>query len=328
MIQNRGFSLLEVIIATVLFSGVMAMCFSIAAKSTFSYKEMIREGKLTDVAEKTIKIMQEDLADATQLAATTVTTGGLTFSNAEIRFKVPVQFVSAIDNPRGYAVSIGNQDPLTNPTFSDDLNFRLKYGWRDRNRTVSNKDITVGPNLLPLQGPGLNTDSERPADLTMVAGRTPDGLISFRFQADPNVRMGRMGTGGKFLESQEKIDIDGDGQFNSEYIIGYIERAIYIGPSGSEQILQSSRIAICDSCILQPFPPPSTAATNSATASAMKTNNLFFPTPGNIARIEIFIWVLQMGHDGQPHVMRCTTNEFLRNNATYVTQPTSGTGTN
>lgn len=331
-----GMTMIEALIASAIFAMVISMCFGILHWSSQSFAEQIREATLTDKGEKIMKAVMEDLADATQITTPQpVTCFGYTFADAEVRFKVPLRFknmqintqTGQPVNAKGYAVTIWpvpvTVDPATGlivnaPTFSDDFDFRLVYGWRDTARWVPNLDDNSKP--VPLQGPGLQTNSSYlPAGVTLTSGRTPDGRICFRFQMNRNKKAGKYGKDGLISEYEEGIDLDGDGQKSSTYALGYLERSYWI--EGASQPVAGSRQAIGDSCIVQ----PTVQLTGDSTQ--LKTSRIFRSADTNQTRVEVCVWVLTMDTSGELHMMRCTTTDFLRNNAQYVTA-TSATGTN
>jgi len=361
-----GMTAIEALIATGIFAVVIAMCFGILHWTSQSFSQQIREATLVDKGEKTLKAITDDLQDGTQIATDNVTVGGNTYFSAKIYFKVPLKFKSptypdTTSNRMGYATlvkvlqgsdivldSFGN--PINAPMFpGEDFFFQLQnsYGWRDNARMVPNpedQDLTQlnwngrdanGYKLLPLQGPGLKVDgtnsSALPAGMNpvTVGGRqaTPDGWISYQFVPNTNITVGKYGQNGIFSEAAEGIDIDGDGQMTSTYALGYIERSIRIGSTASSSVpVDATRVAIGDSCILQPVGQSGA----SASPTVLKTNNIFTSDdPAKNTRIDVCIWILSMDAQGQPHIMRCTTTNFLRNNATYVLSPgASATGTN
>lgn len=329
----RGMTALEVMIASAIFAMVICLSFGLTHWTTKSFNEQIREATLVDKGEKALKVIQEDLADSTRVTVQDVLSGGFTFPAAEVRFKVPLRFASPGSNPKGYACTIhpvavvydAAGHPVNAPTFADDKDFRLVFGWRDNARFVPNLDDALpggGNRQVPLQGPGLKPGGGLPGDMALGAGGvTQDGFVCFRYQMNPNVRVGKYGQNGLVSEAQEKIDLDGDGQMNSVYALGYIERSYWVGPAGAETIVQSSRQPVGDSCILQPV-----AITTGGDAKQLKTNRIF-DAPPNPTRIEMCIWIMMMDGEGQVHMLRCTTADFLRNNAAYVTA-TSATGTN
>ncbi|HYG73439.1 MAG TPA: hypothetical protein VEK08_00295 [Planctomycetota bacterium] len=364
----RGMTVIEAIIASSIFALVITLSFGITHWSTKAFHEQIHESDLTDKGEKAIKYLQEELADATLMGASgpsDINTMGYTFRNAELRFKVPLRYVSNgtnSRNPRGYGVFIqtvkqvpdGNGGYLNKPTFSEpansngqvrdgDFDFKLRYGWRDNQRFVPNDHD--GGKMVPLQGPGLKIGSgvsipnavkissstfTSDEGATYDAGTTMGGFVRFRYVINTNRSFGKFGSGGLIRESLEKIDIDGDGLFYSDYTLGYIERSYFVGPAGSEQQVPESRTPIGDTCILQPT--YSTPAYSSSDAAALKTNNIFWQPRDasnnviNPARVEIYLWTFNLTSSGHPHVIKATTTLYMRNNATFV-RATSATGT-
>ena len=340
---------IEALIATGMFAIMIAMCFGILHWTSLSFSQQIREATLADKGEKTLKTITEDLQDGTQINTYNVVDSGSTYYSAEVRFKVPLKFMSTLNNKMGYACVIKQVQTqydatgvaLNAPTFpGEDIDFSLVYGWRDNTLMTPNpEDLNtsqvnfngrnaLGYKLVPLQGPGLLINSTNsgllPAGISPAGGRTPDGVISFHFVRNPQVVVGKFGHDGLFSESAEQMDIDGDGQMTSTYAMGYIERSIMIGAVGTEVTVNATRTAIGDSCILQPRRQTSALPTDTTT---LATNRIFKSDPNNKTRLDMCIWILSMDPQGQLHLMRCTTTDFLRNNAAYVTS-TSATGTN
>jgi prepilin-type N-terminal cleavage/methylation domain-containing protein len=324
----RGFSMIEMAIATAIFAVIIVLSYSVTSWTTQSFAEQVREATLTDKGEKALRTMMEDLADATRVKVIDVYSAGYLFSQAQVNFRVPIRFKHPVTNPKGYSVNIGlvqvqydpvTGEPLNYPTFGDDFDFNLKYGWRDNARYVTNLDDNG--RLVPLQGPGLRTSGPLPPGITMPGGATPDGYISFRFVMNTRVKMGKYGANGMIHEYREGVDLDKDGMKYSTYALGYIERSYYVGNPGSEVLVPSSRQPLGDSCIVQPIYPQPGDPRN------LKSNRIFISESSNPTRVEVCIWMLIMNTEGEQHLVRATTTDFLRNNAQYVTA-TSATGTN
>ena len=168
----RGMTMIEAIVASSIFAMVIALSFGITHWSTSSFQQQIREGTLADKGEKAIKFMQEELADATLLSGTgmpdDVTTGGYTFRQAQLRFRVPLRYKNNDNNAKGHTVFIKpvtvQTDPvtgaiITSPTFVDDFDFRLHYGWRDNQRFVA---ISATPGYRVLVVRADSTGARRP----------------------------------------------------------------------------------------------------------------------------------------------------------------------
>jgi hypothetical protein len=333
---------IEALIATTIFAVVIAMSFGIMHWTTLTFSEQIREATLADRGERLLKVMVDEMGDGTNVSnpALNVAQGPYTFPLAEIHFKVPIRFVSAA-NPKGYDVTINtvqvafdaNGNPLNAPTFPDDKNFRLKFGWRDDAFYVPNLDQPLDGGeykQVPVQGPGLRPDpSVLPAGVTLTGGATADGFICFRYVMNTNARVGKYGQGGLFREAQEGVDIDGDGQKTSTYAMGFVERSYWVGAAGAEVLVQSSRRPLGDTVVLQPI--VQTACATPDDAQKVKTSRIFWDvsasTPQNMSAVQVCVWILSVGTEGQPHLMKCVTSVFLRNQAGYVTA-TSATGTN
>lgn len=325
-----GMTMIEAVIASTIFALVIAMSFAILHWTTQSFNEQIREATLTDKGEKVIKAIQEEMTDATSVMIPNFSvSNGYTFYRSEIRFKVPKRFTCAA-NPSGYAVTIAPVDTRYYvPTFSDDKDFTLKYGWRDNLRMVPNLDD--GSRAVPLQGPGLKTGATYcPPGVTLSSNVTPDGFMCFRFVMNTKVQMGKFGTKGVLDEAQERIDVDGDKAFTSKFALGYMERCYAMGNETQDPLVPvgESRQPLGDSWVLQPIlgaapvtgEDPTTVATNRIFTDVSPTD------PKNLSCIQACVWLLTMDSAGQPHLMKCTTDNFQRNSANYVTA-TSATGT-
>ncbi len=135
--------------------------------------------------------------------------------------------------------------------------------------------------------------------------------MSFRFVKNRNAELGLNGI---YDESVHRVDIDNDGSFSSRYVVGFLERCIWLnndrniatGQLGDESLMPSSRMALADSNVLLPL-------NGSATGDpeAMKTTRLFVK---NGSRVDINLWLVSIGDSQIPRVVKCSTSVFLRNN--------------
>jgi hypothetical protein len=282
--------------------------------------------------------------------------GTYTFKNAQINYKVPVRFYNPTINQLNLSVQI-NQTPVqpldvnglvdighgagsSPPTFTGDFNFNMLYGWRDTARFVPNTDD--GSKTVALQGPGLHCSGTLPTGVT--GNPTPNGYCCYRFQPNPKMFIGKFGATGIYDEALEGNDLDGDGFKTSKYIIGYLERCYFVGNPGVEVLVPESRQAYSDTCVLQP-------CTSVTGAADQLISNRIFDSEANdfgsieqymsgganyslgsqtldpFVRLRVCLWLLKSAADGRPHLMKCTTTAFMRNNAAYVIA-TSATGNN
>lgn len=355
----RGMTMMEVVIASAVFALVISMSFMITIRATKSFSEQVREGTLADKCEKLLKSMEEELSDATLIASgsnpvfdvtyDSNTNGTMYFPQAEIRYKVPLRYKNPTTNPKGYTVFISpvtivydNGNALNKPTFANDgtgggdFDFRLRYGWRDSARFVENADDNNA--LVPLQGPGLNVSgSSLPPGVsvssssfgdgtgaTYPAGTLKGGYMCFRFQPNDGLTIGKFGKNGIISEYEEDLDIDGDGQKYSRFAIGHLERSYYVGDPGYENLVEDSRQVIGDNAVLQPL---NSSTSTTGGMDQLQNNRIFSREESNPACLNVFLWLMAMDSEGQPHVMQAKVAIFMRNNATYVTA-TSATGTN
>jgi hypothetical protein len=363
-----GMSLLEVTVGSAMFSLIMALFFSVTHWTTKAFQEQVLDGTQINKGEMAVRTIEDELSDGTLASVTaplipvTINTplGPRDLPNACVKYKLPLRFKST-GNASGYAFFI---DELTNSdaTFvkdnvkGGDLQFTLRWGWRDNNRYVTNADDSSA--MVWLQGPGLNpgsaplptgvTKSTGFTDGTNVSGVTPrvypsgtlySGTMCIRFQVNTGASLGKYGKNGFISEYQEGIDLDGDGSLNTLFAIGYLERCYCVGPnggiSGFDELIPESRQPIGgDSAILLPVPNPSP---NSGPPDKLKSNLLFYQeidpvslTAITPARISVSMWMLRWLPEGEPHLQHFRTSVFLRNNAkaTTAANAASATGTN
>jgi hypothetical protein len=306
-------TLLEILIASVIFAVILGVSFSLTVQTTQSFDESINFNYLQGKGEKSLKKMIDEIGDAHALSPNNVVDGGFTFPNAEIGYRVPVTYGDPsvvkpgsnfqVVQPAGLPVF---REPTANPTLTGDFYLTLDFGWRDERLNVTNLDNGL---IVPIQGPGLRT-AEAPDGVNLVGGRTPNGHMSFRFVIN---RTAPLGADGIFDESVERIDIDGDGKMDASYAVGRIERAIWLdndnntatGLFGDESLLPISQVSMADSNVLLPL------VNIAGDPAQMKTNRLFVKVG---SRVDINMWLASVGPSRIPRVVFCSSSVFLRNN--------------
>jgi hypothetical protein len=326
----RGFSAIEAVISSVIFGVVVVMSFGAMNHSSKSFQSSITQAYLTDKGEKALRLMQEELADATQVGVQSIYInvpgkGTTEFRNALIYFQVPTRYKNSSDNKQGYSVKIA---PVKigygpDPTFPDDVDFSLRYGWRDPFRMVPNEED--GGKMVYLQGDefGLKTTSPDipPEVMDSGTGRTIKGYNGYRFQLDPTVTMGKYGRNGVISEQIEDFDLDGDGAKTSVYAIGYIERFYCMGlpplPGFPIYPVEASLARIGESTVVQPIGYPDNYIT-AESPQKMKSTSLFYADPNVSSRVDVCIWMIQMNEIGEPHIVRMQVTDFMRNNTKSV----------
>jgi hypothetical protein len=374
--DDRGVTALEAVMATAIFAVIVAMAFLLTSTATRTFDEQILTSDLQTKGERGIRTMQEIITEAQTLNTFNVTgPNGDTFHNAGISFQVPCTYntPTAYDPNYSYEMSTMqgsavwseyNANPAWTPNgvtpktgnpglLGQDFSLFLKWGWRDDNRLVTNlenQQITV------LQGPGLKVNaSDLPAGIMLDSnGRTPGGYMVFQFVQDPNANVGLASPPGVFDEALEGIDIDGDGQLNSKYAVGYIQQAFYMGaPNGGQppnsQVVPESQYQLAASNVLQPLTGNpnyadynNTVQANSAiiqgsqanmtTAYNIQTNLIFVVPPVKdstgqpvidpltnqpyrYSQLNISYFLLSFSENHKiPHAAHCQTTVFLRNN--------------
>lgn len=310
----RGMTLLEIAVAVTIFAMIIAIAFSVTMTSVRSFDESIANSYIQTKGEKALKIMTEEIGDAYALEPISVVDDGITLYGAQINYRVPIKYGSpnlvkpgANYNrvlPAGLPVF---REQVVNPTMPGDFYLTLDFGWREDRSTVVNLD---GGASVPLQGPGLRV-SLPPDGVALSSGLTPNGHMAFRFVRNVNSTLGENGI---FDEVAEDIDIDNDGMKNKRYVVGYLERCIFLdndrnaatGSLGSEALWQPSRMPMADSNILQPID-------NSLTGDPeqLKTNRIFVK---NGSRLDVNLYLASVGTKGLTRVVKCSTSIFLRNN--------------
>lgn len=312
--MQRGMTLMEIVIAATIFALVVALSFSVSLFSARSFNESISFSYLQTKGERALKSMTEEVCDAYALDPTTVVEDGDTFYGAQINYRVPINFGQPnlvkpgatyhLVSPAGLPVF---RETVANPTMPGDFYLTLDFGWRDDRFLVQNADTGSD---APLQGPGLRTTGA-PSDVSIVSGLTPNGHMSFRFVKNRNAELG---VNGIFDESVHQVDIDNDGALTSRYVVGYLERCIWLnndrnsatGQLGDETLMASSRMALADSNVLLPI-----NGTATGDPELMKTARLFVKSG---SRVDISIWLVSVGDSQLPRVVKCSTSVFLRNN--------------
>jgi hypothetical protein len=339
LIERKGFSAIEAVISSTILGLVITMSFTAMNHSSKSFAGQIKQAYLTDKGEKAIRLMQEELSDATRVGvkALTMKVDGkdVTFPNSLVYFQVPTRYKTSDDNKMGYSVKIAPVSIAFGPapTYPEDFDFSLRYGWRDPFRMVPNEEDSG--KLVFLQGDekGLLTKSADvpPGVLDSVTNRTKNGFNCYRFQVDPSVSMGKAGANGVIDESKEDADLDGDGKKESVFAIGYIERFYCVGdPPKPEDATASvtpvveSIARIGESKVIQPMSYPSGHTYTSDAAKEMKVTNLFWADPLNPSRIDVCIYMLEVNETGEPFIVRMQVTDFMRNNTKYVLSPASG----
>jgi hypothetical protein len=338
---SKGFSVLEAVISATILGLVVTMSFSAMNHSSKSFAGQIKQAYLTDKGEKAIRLMQEELADATRVGvkALSINVDGtdVTFPNALVYFQVPTRYATAKDgdNPNGYAVRIAKVAIAYGPapTFPEDFDFNLRYGWRDPFRMVPNEEDSG--RLVFLQGDSvglLSKSADIPASvLDPTTKRTKNGFNCYRFQVDPSVSMGKFGANGVIDEAKEDRDLDGDLKKESKFAIGYIERFYCVGdpPDPSAAVVSVTPVPesiarIGESKVIQPMKYPSGHVHTADSAKQMNVTNLFWADPLNPSRIDVCIYMIEVNEQGEPHIVRMQVTDFMRNNTKYVLSPTSG----
>lgn len=312
--QQRGMTLLEIVVSATIFALVISLCFSVSIFSARSFNESISFSYLQTKGERALKTMSEDVADAYALDPVTVNEDGNAFYGAQINYRVPITYGQPnlvkpgasyhLVNPNGLPVF---SQSVANPTMPGDFYLMLDFGWRDDRFSVVNQDTSAS---VPLQGPGLKTTGA-PAEVLIANGFTPNGHMSFRFVKNRNAELG---IDGIYSESVHGVDIDNDGALTSRYAVGYLERCIWLdndrniasGQLGDETLMQSSRMALADSNVLLPINGTATGDQDS-----LKTTRLFSKSG---SRVDITLWLVSVGELQVPRVVKCSTSVFLRNN--------------
>ncbi|HYG76562.1 MAG TPA: prepilin-type N-terminal cleavage/methylation domain-containing protein [Planctomycetota bacterium] len=328
--KPRGMTLMEVVVAASIFSLAIALSFSTMNHASITVKNQVHEASLRDRSEKAIRTMQDGLADATQVGIRHVTDGSYVYLNAEIRFQVPIRFKNTsltANNGQKAGLPVTFTSPPKQvvenpspPTFNDDYDFFISYGWRDFARFVENADDPG--RVVALQGPGLRptSGSVLPDGLVLLLGRTPRGYCRFRFQRDPSIRIGKFGKDGMIDEAAEGVDLDSDGQKTSKFAVGYLEFSCCIGSTTDIVAvpIAGTIMPISASCVLQRLNDTATVTTASE-ASQLKTSRIFFNNSGISSRIDVAFWMVHLDSNDQPHLCKSVITDFLRNNASYVT---------
>jgi hypothetical protein len=313
-LSTRGMTLLEVTLAAFLFALIIGICFGVTIASVRSFDESIAVAYIQTKGEKALKIMTEEIGDATALEPASVNANGTTLHGAQINYRVPIRYgnptlVKPGENlelvqPAGLPVL---RQAISNPTMPGDFSLALDFGWRDDRINVLNLD---GGASVALEGPGLKA-SPAPDGVTLVNGLTPEGHMSFRFVQNENAYLGENGV---FDEAAENIDIDNDGAKNRRYIVGYLERCIFLnndrvgtGVSGAESLLNNSRVQMADSNILQPADSSPTGDPNQ-----LQTNRIFVKVG---SRVDVNFYIASVSPQGLIRMVRCSTSIFLRNNS-------------
>lgn len=311
---QRGMTLLEIVMATSIFALIVSLCFSVSIFSARSFNESISFSYLQTKGERALKNMTEEVCDAYALDPTFVIEDGSYFYGAQINYRVPITYGQPnlvkpgasyhVVSPAGLPVF---SESVANPTMPGDFYLTLDFGWRDDRFSVQNSDTNTS---VPLQGPGLRT-SGAPSDVTIVNSLTPNGHMSFRFVKNRNADMG---INGIYDEAAQGVDIDNDGLLTSRYVVGYLERCIWLdndrnaatGQLGDESLMSSSRMALADSNVLLPI-----GGTATGDPENMKTTRLFVKSG---SRVDVTIWLASLGESRIPRVVKCSTSVFLRNN--------------
>jgi hypothetical protein len=308
-------------VALTVFSALILMAFSVAGNFSRSYARDTAIAGMQSKGETALRRMMDDLDDSTRVSTNSISWNSYVFNNAEVRYRVTLKYVAQTTNPLGMAVFLKTIPASYNPVFSDDFYMDLDFGWRDGRLMVPNLDDSS--KLVPLQGSGLRCGGSLPAGIALDGnGRTPDGFMSFRFQPDDRWQVGLRSPPGIFDEALEGVDIDGDGKTQSRYVVGYVEQAYYVAPyvgapESAYVLVQNSRQQVAESFILQ----PAQAQPSGSDPSVLPTTQLFQSNASDPARLEIHLWLLRTGQNGEPYLAHCTTVEFLRNNTSYVTAP-------
>lgn len=315
-LSTRGMTLLEVTVASALFALIVGICFAVTLTSVRSFDESIAVAYIQTKGEKALKIMTEEIGDAATLDIQPLLVDGIKLYGAQINYKVPVKYgnpkllnpssTTEVVNPPGLSVLREN---INNSTMPGDFNLKLDFGWREDRISVINLGGAV-PFNVGLEGPNLKA-SLVPDGVTLVNGLTPDGHMSFRFVQNVNAYLGENGV---FDEAAENVDIDNDGTKNKRYIVGYLERCIFLdndrvattGAKGAESLLELSRAQMADSNILQPEDSSETGD-----PTQMQTNRIFVQAG---SRIDVNFFVASVSPQGLTRVVRCSTSIFLRNN--------------
>ena len=191
----RGVTLMEIIIASTVFSMVIGISFVVTLKSTNSFHQQIQEGTLVDKSEKVLKGLQDELSEASLMTGLppamsanfymwnfglpgdcesiyyfSTNNGPAFFRSAAIRFKVPMRYRNPTTNPMGYTVYMNpvsvqmvNGVAINAPTFPKDPNlandpgadFDFRLRYGWRDTARYVGNADDGDAMVPLQGPGL-----------------------------------------------------------------------------------------------------------------------------------------------------------------------------